>query len=124
MALLNLLKWFRIFQGPRSGWASGVGLSYENGRHVSSGWRAYFFFGSYLFSGKDGHPLEESDVSDDAPEAVNDDPVESKFEKKQAAREAKQRKKEAKEAKKKEKAAAKAEAKAANAAKKAKKKKK
>ncbi len=70
---------------------------------------------------KDGHPLEESDVSGDAPEAVNDDPVESKSEKKQAAREAKQRKKEAKEAKKKEKAAARAEV---NAAKKAKKKKK
>lgn len=73
---------------------------------------------------KDGHAQEESDVSGDATEAVNGDTIESKSEKKQAAREAKQRKKEAKEANKKEKAAAKAEAKAAKAAKKAKKKKK
>lgn len=70
----------------------------------------------------DGYAEEESELPTDDREAVEAGTIESKAEKKQAAREAKQIKKQEKEAKKKEKAAAKAEAKAAKKLKKKKKK--
>jgi hypothetical protein len=69
----------------------------------------------------DGYAEEESKLPTDDREVVGAGSVESKAEKKQAAREARQKKKQAKEAKKKEKAATKAEAKAAKKAKKKKK---